>query len=101
MSPRPARDTLGAAAGIAQQLPSAIGAELLDVARTAFVQGMQVAAAISVVVAVAVAVLALFALRNVQAGGEGGEGSDAEREDAEPREPVRGAALTAVAADCA
>jgi MFS transporter, DHA2 family, multidrug resistance protein len=95
-----ARDTLGAAAGIAQQLPSAIGAELLDVARTAFVQGMQVAAAISVLVAVAVAILALVALRNVQAGGEGGEGSDAEAEDTEQLEPVRGAALTAAAADC-
>jgi DHA2 family multidrug resistance protein-like MFS transporter len=91
-----ARDTLGAAAGVAEQLPSAIGAELLDVARLAFVQGMQVAAGISLVVAVGVAILALLALRNVQSGGGeddagAGPASEAERPEAAPR-----VALTAV-----
>jgi DHA2 family multidrug resistance protein-like MFS transporter len=60
-----ARDTLGGAVGVAQQLPADMGTALVSVARVAFVQGMQVAAGISVVVAVGVAVLAVVALRNV------------------------------------
>jgi MFS transporter, DHA2 family, multidrug resistance protein len=61
-----ARDTLGAAVGIAGQLPGAMGAAVLDVAREAFVQGMQVAAMISVVVAIGVAVFAVVMLRDVR-----------------------------------
>jgi DHA2 family multidrug resistance protein-like MFS transporter len=60
-----ARDTLGAAVGVAAELPSTIGATVVAVAQDAFVSGMQVAAAISAVVAVAVAILALLALRDV------------------------------------
>jgi MFS transporter, DHA2 family, multidrug resistance protein len=61
-----ARDTLGAAVGVAAQLPSEIGATLVAIARQAFVQGMVVAAAISAIVAVGVAVVALVALRDVR-----------------------------------
>jgi DHA2 family multidrug resistance protein-like MFS transporter len=57
-----ARDTLGAAAGVAQQLPAELGAALLEVTRAAFVQGMQVVAGISVVVAIGVAALAVVML---------------------------------------
>jgi MFS transporter, DHA2 family, multidrug resistance protein len=60
-----ARDTLGAAVGVAQELPGQVGGSLIEVAREAFVQGMQVAAVISVVVAIGVAALALVVLRNV------------------------------------
>ena len=65
-----ARDTLGGAVAVAAQLPGSLGAEVLDVARDAFVLGMQAAAAISAVVAIGVAVLALVLLRHVRPGGE-------------------------------
>jgi DHA2 family multidrug resistance protein-like MFS transporter len=61
-----ARDTLGGAVGVAQQLPGQLGTAVLDVARDAFVIGMQVAAGISAVLAVIVAVVAVTLLRNVR-----------------------------------
>ena len=61
-----ARDTLGGAVGVAGQLPGQVGSALLEVAQAAFVQGMQVTAAISAVVAVGVAILAVAMLRNVR-----------------------------------
>jgi DHA2 family multidrug resistance protein-like MFS transporter len=60
-----ARDTLGAAIGVARALPGDLGAALATVAQDAFVQGMVVAALISAVVAVGVAILALTGLRDV------------------------------------
>ncbi len=60
-----ARDTLGAAVGVARRLPDELGTPLVEIACGAFVQGMEVAAWISVAVAIGVAVLALFALRDV------------------------------------
>ena len=62
-----ARDTLGAAVIVAERLPDGIGILLLQVARDAFVQGMQLAAAIAALVAIAIAILALVMLRNVPA----------------------------------
>jgi DHA2 family multidrug resistance protein-like MFS transporter len=61
-----ARDTLGGAVGAAAQLPGELGASLLAVARGAFVDGMQVAAAICAVLAVGVAILAVTTLRGVR-----------------------------------
>jgi MFS transporter, DHA2 family, multidrug resistance protein len=61
-----ARDTLGGAVGAATELTNGLDAILLDVARHAFTQGMVVAAAISMVVAVGVAVFAVIALRDVR-----------------------------------
>jgi hypothetical protein len=55
---------------------------VLDVARDAFVQGMQVAATISAIIAMTVAILAVVLLREVRSGsagssdGEAAEGSD-------------------------
>jgi DHA2 family multidrug resistance protein-like MFS transporter len=63
------RDTLGGAVGVAAQLPASLGATVLEVAREAFVLGMQTAAAISALVAIAVAILAFALLRDVRAGG--------------------------------
>ena len=60
-----ARDTLGAATGVAASLPSDLGAAVLAAARGAFVQGMELAAAIGMVVAIVIAVLAVFTLRSV------------------------------------
>jgi DHA2 family multidrug resistance protein-like MFS transporter len=61
-----ARDTLGGAVGVAQQLPGQLGTAVLDVARDAFVQGMQIAAGISSVLAILVAVVAVTLLRNIR-----------------------------------
>ena len=61
-----ARDTLGAAVGVAAELPSQLGAVVIAAAQNAFVQGMQVVATISAVVAVGVAVLVLVALRDIR-----------------------------------
>ncbi|HEY8597733.1 MAG TPA: MFS transporter [Thermomicrobiales bacterium] len=61
-----ARDTLGAAVGVAEQLPGGTGAALLVAAREAFVQGMHLATAIAAVIAVAAAILAVTLLRHVR-----------------------------------
>jgi DHA2 family multidrug resistance protein-like MFS transporter len=76
-----ARDTLGGATGAAASLPDGLGTALLDVARNAFVHGMQVAAAISLVVAVAVAILALIALRDVDTHGSSADDGATRDED--------------------
>ncbi len=83
-----ARDTLGAASGVAQQLPDVLGTALLEVARGAFVSGMQVTSWISVAVAVTVAALALVALRDIGGG-----------PDSEVADPTDEAESVATAAD--
>jgi hypothetical protein len=78
-----------------------VGAALLDVARHAFVEGMQVAAAISLVVAIGVAVLALVMLRDVDIDGEADAAEDEGDDAAEVRpEPARRAAFAATGAEC-
>ena len=57
------RDTLGGAVAVAATLPDALGAEVLDAARRAFVAGMQVTSAIAAAVAVTAAAVALVVLR--------------------------------------
>ena len=85
-----ARDTLGGAVAVAGQLPGQVGAALLEVARDAFVGGMQLAAGISAVVAVGVAILAVVLLRNVRSGAadaesaKTGHGRDTARQDTFP-----------------
>jgi DHA2 family multidrug resistance protein-like MFS transporter len=65
-----ARDTLGAAVGVAGELPARLGATVLEVARDAFVAGMQVAAGLSAAVAVGVAVVAIIMLRDIRSGAD-------------------------------
>jgi DHA2 family multidrug resistance protein-like MFS transporter len=77
-----ARDTLGGAVVAARSLPDHVGATVVAVARDAFVGGMQVAAGISVVVAIGVAVLAVVALRNVGRG----SGAEADNDQADANE---------------
>src|SRR4029450_6545101 len=60
-----AKDTLGGAGATAETLPGRLGAHLLETAREAFVQGMQVAALTSAVIAAVMAVLTVFFLRHV------------------------------------
>jgi MFS transporter, DHA2 family, multidrug resistance protein len=65
-----AKDTLGGAVETAETLPGGLGADLLDAAREAFVQGMQVAALTAAVIAAGMAVLTVFFLRHVGVGSE-------------------------------
>jgi len=78
-----ARDTLGGAVEIAGQLPARLGAPLIDAAREAFVQGVHVAASISVVGAIGLAVFVAVLLRGVR-GSEAGAQPDLEPEEAVP-----------------
>jgi DHA2 family multidrug resistance protein-like MFS transporter len=55
-----ARDTLGGAVSVAGQLSDQLGLALLDIARSAFVQGLHLAAAISAVVAIAAAIMVVI-----------------------------------------
>ena len=73
-----ARDTLGGAVGVAGQLPGQLGTAVLEVARDAFVQGMQVAAGISAVMAITVAIVAIVVLRDMTSGAEPDATSDGE-----------------------
>jgi DHA2 family multidrug resistance protein-like MFS transporter len=84
-----ARDTLGGAVAVAGQLPEQLGAAVLDVARDAFVHGMQVATTISAVIAVGVAILAVVMLRNVGSGEEREAATDAEAERVRDLEQTR------------
>jgi MFS transporter, DHA2 family, multidrug resistance protein len=64
-----ARDTLGGAVAVAAELPTELGAVVLDVAREAFVAGMHLTAGIAAVVAVGLALLAVVSLRGQSLGG--------------------------------
>jgi DHA2 family multidrug resistance protein-like MFS transporter len=66
-----ARDTLGAAVTIAEQLPDGLGVMLLEVAHNTFVQGMHLTSAIAAAVAVAIAILAVVMLRHVRPSSDG------------------------------
>jgi DHA2 family multidrug resistance protein-like MFS transporter len=61
-----ARDTLGAAVAAGDQLPGRLAPELVDAAREAFTQALQLAAGLSAAVAIGAAVLATAQLRRVR-----------------------------------
>ena len=61
-----ARDTLGGAVAAGDELPGRLAAELVDAAREAFTQALQVAAGLSAAVAIGAAVLAAAQLRRVR-----------------------------------
>jgi MFS transporter, DHA2 family, multidrug resistance protein len=65
-----ARDTIGGAVAASEQLPEPLAGQVLDAAREAFTQGLQVTALASAVVAAVTAVLAAILLRHVRAGSE-------------------------------
>jgi DHA2 family multidrug resistance protein-like MFS transporter len=71
-----ARDTLGGAVAAAAELPDAVAANLLEVARAAFTQGLQVAALTSAVIAAGMAVVAILPLRQRRQAHAGGEQAD-------------------------
>jgi DHA2 family multidrug resistance protein-like MFS transporter len=64
-----ARGTIGGAVSVAGQLPAALGAALMDSARSAFAQAFEVTALIGGAISVGVAILAVVFLRRVRAAG--------------------------------
>ena len=97
-----ATDTLGGAVGVAAQLPADTAAAVLDVARTAFVTGMQITTGIAAGIAIGLAILAVIALRSSSIGGEGegaGEDGEIDRAPSRPPEPVVHIAPSEAAAD--
>ena len=74
-----ARDTLGGAVAVAQQLPDEVGVALIDAARDAFVAGMHLTSTIATIVSIGLAVLAVVILRNV--GGGSDEATAGEADD--------------------
>jgi DHA2 family multidrug resistance protein-like MFS transporter len=81
-----ARATLGGAVAMAGQLPGQLGPPLVDAAREAFIRGLRVAAAISVVGSLALAVFTVVALRNGRPGG----GAESQTESRSRPEPAVG-----------
>ena len=67
--PEAARDTLGGALAVAQDLPAAAGQELVGAAHDAFTQGLHLSATVGAAVALGVAILVATLLRNVRSGG--------------------------------
>jgi DHA2 family multidrug resistance protein-like MFS transporter len=65
-----ARDTLGGAIEVAGRLPGQVGVALVDAAREAFIAGLHVAAAVSVVGTMALATFVVLMLRHVRGSSE-------------------------------
>jgi DHA2 family multidrug resistance protein-like MFS transporter len=65
-----ARDTLGGAVSVADQLPDPLDAQLLDTAREAFTQGLRLTSVTSAAIVLGMAILALVLLRHVSADSE-------------------------------
>lgn len=63
-----ARNTLGAATAVSERLPADVAANLLEVTREAFIQGVQLVAVVSAVVVAGLVVLVTTLLRTTPAG---------------------------------
>lgn len=63
-----ARATLGGAVAVVQALPYDVGAELLEVVRTAFTRAFEATAAINGALSIETAILAAVLLRRVRPG---------------------------------
>jgi DHA2 family multidrug resistance protein-like MFS transporter len=75
-----ARDTLGGAIAVANELPADAATALLDAARDAFTQGLHVASFTGAIIAVGMAFLVATKLRNVRTGGHDPDAEDASKE---------------------
>jgi DHA2 family multidrug resistance protein-like MFS transporter len=73
-----ARGTLGGAVAVAEQLPDALGIELLAAARDAFSQSLELTAIVSAGLSLLTALLVTVVLRGVERGG-GGEAPEVVR----------------------
>jgi DHA2 family multidrug resistance protein-like MFS transporter len=76
------RETLGGAVAAAAHLPEPLAGSLIDTAREAFVQGLQLSSLIGAVGLTGTAVLVAFLLRSLPTTAEGGE--DAKPTASEP-----------------
>jgi DHA2 family multidrug resistance protein-like MFS transporter len=65
-----ARDTLGGAIAVAQQLPERLGGELVSAAHSAFTQGLHITTAVGALIAIGMAGLVLTMLRDARTGAE-------------------------------
>jgi DHA2 family multidrug resistance protein-like MFS transporter len=65
-----ARDTLGGAMEVARTLPSDVAGALVAAAQSSFIEGIQLVAGVTAVVAIAAAILAASALRSVRKRGD-------------------------------
>jgi MFS transporter, DHA2 family, multidrug resistance protein len=74
-----ARDTLGGAVVVADELPDRLGAALLDAAREAFTQGLQLTAITGAALALGMAILVMVLLRHVRTGSEPEDRADTEQ----------------------
>jgi DHA2 family multidrug resistance protein-like MFS transporter len=81
-----ARATLGGAVAAAAQLPGQLGPAMVDAAREAFIQGLRVSAAISVVGSLALAVFTAVALHNTRTS----DGAKSQAESESRPEPAVG-----------
>ena len=95
-----ARDTLGGAVEVAGQLPGRLGPELIDAAREAFVQGLHVAATISVVGAIGLAIFVAVLLRRVRGSSEPGEQPDLEPDGVLPSAAAADRVMEVVTVEC-
>jgi MFS transporter, DHA2 family, multidrug resistance protein len=93
-----ARDTLGAAVGVAERLPGRLGDGLVNAAQDAFVQGMRVSTALATVVAIGVAIVAVTMLRHVRSGVD--READAELAEATDERSAPVVVAEAVGAEC-
>jgi MFS transporter, DHA2 family, multidrug resistance protein len=98
-----ARDTLGGAVAAGGQLPDPIAAGLLDAAREAFAQALQLTAVTSAAIVLGIAILVLVFLRDVRMGSEPDGQPGPEPEAAIPYSPGIGQVLDPadVPDDCA
>ena len=79
-----ARDTLGGAVAVAQELPDQVAVALVDAARGAFVAGMHLTSTIATIVSIGLAVLAVVALRDLGGNDEAAAGEADEPSFGEP-----------------
>jgi MFS transporter, DHA2 family, multidrug resistance protein len=82
-----AGDTLGGAVAAASQLPQQLGTALLDAARAAFTQGLQVTAATGAALAVGLAIVAAALLRGVRPSSQPDRRPDSGQQEADAARP--------------
>jgi MFS transporter, DHA2 family, multidrug resistance protein len=96
-----ARDTLGGAVSVADQLPNQLATELLDTAREAFTQGLQMSAITSATIVLGMAILTAVLLKHIRPGSEPERQPEPEPAGAIAGGKVLGPAAPALEESCA
>ena len=78
-----ARDTLGGALSVAQQLPERLGQGLVEAARIAFTDGLHLTSAVGAAIAIGVGILVATQLRQAQAGSGSQDGAELQPDEGE------------------